>query len=86
MNLDIRLPIGGMFAIVGLVLLVFGVVTAGQSGLYAPRMMLGVNINILWGLVMLLFGGFMLLLGRRSAAAPPPQNDATPPDARPRGH
>ncbi len=61
MGLDIRLPIGLMFAIVGLLLVGFGLL--GDKAIYQRA--LGINVNLWWGLVMLLFGIVMLLLGRR---------------------
>jgi membrane-bound ClpP family serine protease len=67
MGLDIRLPIGGMFAIIGLLLAVYGLVTAGDTGLYARSLM--VNINLWWGIAMLVFGGLLLFYGRRGSRA-----------------
>lgn len=67
MGLDIRLPIGGMFATVGVLLLVYGVLTGGDAAMYERAT--GVNINLWWGLVMLAFGLVMLALGRRGAKA-----------------
>jgi multisubunit Na+/H+ antiporter MnhG subunit len=61
MKLDIRVPLGLLFAVIGLLLAIFG--AAGQKDLYTRS--LGVNVNLWWGLVLLLFGIFMLLLGRR---------------------
>ena len=56
MQLDIRWPIGLMFAILGALLAVYGGLTLGQPGT-APA---GVPINLYWGLVMLAFGLLML--------------------------
>jgi hypothetical protein len=67
MGLDIRLPIGGMFAMVGLLLVVYGLATGGREQMYARA--LGFNVNLWWGLVMLAFGLVMLALGRRGARA-----------------
>jgi hypothetical protein len=67
MGLDIRLPIGGMFATVGLMLTIYGVATGGDAPMYARA--LGVNVNLWWGLAMLAFGLVMLALGRRGAKA-----------------
>lgn len=67
MNLDLRIPMGLMFLIVGAILSVFGLVTMG-SAMYAKSV--GLNINLIWGLVMLVFGGTMFLLGRRSQSKP----------------
>lgn len=65
MGLDIRIPIGLMFTIFGVLIGGYGLLSRG-SEIY-ERHSLGININLWWGLVMLLFGGFMLWLGRRSA-------------------
>jgi membrane protein implicated in regulation of membrane protease activity len=65
MGLDIRMPIGLMFAILGLLLAGFGLV--GDKAIYQRS--LGVNINLWWGLVLLAFGVVMLLLGRRGTSA-----------------
>lgn len=63
MGLDLRLPIGAMFALFGIILLFYGLVS--DPTIYAKS--LGVNVNLLWGMVMLVFGGGMLLWSRRSA-------------------
>jgi membrane-bound ClpP family serine protease len=65
MGLDIRLPIGGMFAVTGLLVAVYGVMTAGDARMYERAT--GVNINLWWGLAMLAFGLVMLALGRLGA-------------------
>lgn len=62
MGLDIRFPIGLLFGITGLILLVYGAMTRG-SGIYL--MSEGVNLNLIWGAVMLLFGVVMTFLGRK---------------------
>ena len=59
MNLDIRLPMGLMFTLVGAILVVYGAVTRGAN-IYVQHS-LGFNINLSWGAVLLLFG--ILLLG-----------------------
>jgi len=61
MGLDIRLPIGFLFTIFGVLLIAFGALS--DKAIYARS--LGVNINLEWGIVMLLFGAVMLFLGRR---------------------
>jgi succinate dehydrogenase hydrophobic anchor subunit len=61
MGLDIRLPIGLMFSIVGFLLVGFGLF--GDKAIYQRA--LGINVNLWWGLVMLLFGIVMLVCGRR---------------------
>jgi hypothetical protein len=69
MRLDIRTPIGLMFAFFGVALAGYGLATHG-SPIYQRS--LGHNINLEWGLVLLGFGGAMLWLARRSGRKPPP--------------
>ena len=64
-GLDIRLPIGGLFVVLGLILGGYGVATSGDAVRYERSM--SVNINLWWGLVMLVFGGMMLLLARSAS-------------------
>jgi uncharacterized membrane protein len=60
MGLDIRIPIGLMFSIFGVIITVYGFFTKANTELYNRS--LHVNINIWMGLTMLVFGLFMLLL------------------------
>ena len=66
-GLDVRIPLGGLFAIVGAMLVVFGFTTRGDAELYQRS--LGVNVNLWWGLVMLVFGVVLLLMARRGTRA-----------------
>jgi multisubunit Na+/H+ antiporter MnhG subunit len=59
MNLDIRLPIGILFALFGLLLVVFGLFSNPE--IYERS--LGINMNLEWGVVLTLFGAIMLTLG-----------------------
>ena len=61
MDLDLRLPLGWIFCIFGVILLSVGLV-GGQA---LTEQSLGVNVNLWWGLVLLIFGGSMLALARR---------------------
>ena len=63
MNFDLRLPIGILFSLFGLILTGFGLATRG-SEIYAKS--LGHNINILWGVVLLVFGLLMLFFALRN--------------------
>ncbi|HEY1923421.1 MAG TPA: hypothetical protein VGG44_11780 [Tepidisphaeraceae bacterium] len=54
MALDLRFPLGLMFAILGAILI--------AVGLIHPEQTLGININLWWGIVLLAFGVVMLLL------------------------
>jgi hypothetical protein len=74
MNLDLRIPMGLMFLIVGALLSVYGLVTMG-SPIYAKSV--GMNINLVWGIVMLVFGAAMFLLGRRGQRRPVKQVEGT---------
>jgi hypothetical protein len=60
MNLDIRLPIGLMFSLIGVILAVFGLATHGDQ-MYTVHS-LGINMNLGWGCVLLAFGLFMLTM------------------------
>jgi hypothetical protein len=64
MKLDLRLPIGLMFSIIGALLVVFGVVS--DPAIYQRS--LGINVNLWWGLVLLVFGLVMLWLVRLGTA------------------
>lgn len=59
-NLDIRLPMGALFAVIGLLLVLYGVVA--QSATTS----LSANIDLWWGLIMFIFGALMLALARAS--------------------
>ena len=63
-GLDIRLPIGGLFSVLGLILVVYGAVTGSNTAHYDRS--LGVNINLWWGAAILLFGIFMVTMARRA--------------------
>ena len=60
MGLDIRLPIGLMFTLIGAMLALYGLATRSETELY--RCSLGINVNMCWGLVLLAFGIAMLTL------------------------
>ena len=64
MGLDIRYPIGLMFGIIGLVMVVYGLLTGGDP-MYQRS--LGINVNLWWGAVLLAFGGLMLFFARKTA-------------------
>ena len=63
-GLDIRAPIGGLFTLLGLMLAGYGLVGSERAAS-------GTNVNLWWGVVMVLFGLIMLFLSRRSMSAPP---------------
>lgn len=63
MDLDIRLPIGLMFTIMGLILVIGGL--AMDPGVYQRS--LSINVNLWWGAVITVFGLVMLGLAWRSS-------------------
>ena len=71
MNLDIRLPIGGLFTLLGLLLTGYGLMT--DASVYQRS--LGENVNLGWGVPVLLFGLLFLWLGRKGTSAARPAED-----------
>jgi drug/metabolite transporter (DMT)-like permease len=65
MGLDIRWPIGLMFSLIGVLLVVTGAVNG------ADARSLNININLWWGFVLLVFGALMLLGAARAKKTPP---------------
>ena len=74
MGLDIRWPIGLMFSIVGVLMVGFGLATGSDTELY--RRSLDINVNVRWGLVLLVFGAWMLFMAWRGQKPTP----EAPPD------
>jgi hypothetical protein len=66
-SLDLRLPIGGLFAVLGVMLAGYGLATASNTEMYAKSS--GMNINLIWGVVMICTGLVFLFLARRGARA-----------------
>ena len=66
MGLDIRWPIGLMFSLIGVLLLIEGAIGGDKS------LSQGININLIWGVVLLVFGVLMLLGAMRGRKTPPP--------------
>ena len=65
---DIRLPIGALFSLLGVVLTVYGVMTRSDAQLYTRSE--NIVINLWWGLIMVIFGVLMLFFGRRAKERP----------------
>jgi hypothetical protein len=71
MLFDVRLPIGLLF-------LAMGLLVGGYGVLGHPAPSAGVNIDLVWGAVMGVFGALMLglaVLFKGRAAVPPPPED-----------
>lgn len=65
MGLDIRWPIGMMFSLIGIMMVIYGAVTGSNAELY--KRSLDMNVNLYWGLVLVVFGLFMLVTAWRGA-------------------
>ena len=61
MGLDIRIPIGLLFSVLGLLLLGYGALS--DPAIYQRS--LGINVNLGWGAVMTVFGLTMFIFGRK---------------------
>jgi len=66
MGLDIRWPIGLMFTLIGALLAINGAVVKSDHAIS-----LGININLVWGLILLGFGVLMLLGAVKGGKTPP---------------
>jgi hypothetical protein len=55
---DIRIPIGLMFSILGVLITIFGFVTMANAEMYQKS--LNINVNIIMGILMFVFGVIML--------------------------
>ncbi len=55
--LDLKLPIGWLLSAYGVLLTVYGLLT--KKEMYAIS--LGINLNLVWGLMMIVIGGAFLL-------------------------
>ena len=62
MSIDLRLPLGLLFIVLGVIMLVYGLTT--NPGIYQRS--LGINVNFWWGLVEVAFGSAAALFGYRS--------------------
>ena len=62
MTFDLRFAIGLLFLGCGLVLALHGIVVGAE--------VLGINVNLWWGAVLILFGSLMAYLGRPQQPQP----------------
>ena len=60
--MDIRFPVGTIFAVYGVLLILYGLIS---SDVEARHMLFGVQVNIVAGIGMLVFGASFLYLARR---------------------
>jgi len=61
MGIDLRYPIGILFVVFGVLLVLYGLF----GGTADDSRSLGINVNLWWGLIMLLFGGVMFFAAYR---------------------
>jgi hypothetical protein len=74
--MDIRIPIGLLFATLGALLAIYGLFTTfADPAMY--RRSLGINVNLWWGLVMLAFGVLMTALGRGGLTTGPAETPSS---------
>jgi len=72
MGLDIRIPLGLIFLLIGGLMTVYGLITRNAAAIYERSM--GINLNLTWGLIMFVFGLIMFLVGRRQKWQDDPVN------------
>jgi len=67
-QLDVRLPMGLLFLILGLILVGYGL--TADPAIYASHS-LGQNVNVTWGAIFVLFGAAMLTLAAKAKKTTP---------------
>jgi multisubunit Na+/H+ antiporter MnhG subunit len=72
MGLDIRIPLGLIFLLIGGLMTVYGLITRNAASIYEKSM--GINLNLTWGAIMFVFGLIMYLVGRRQKWQDDPVN------------
>jgi uncharacterized membrane protein len=65
---DIRIPIGTLFLLLGVILAIYGIATKSNVDLYGRSE--NIVINLWWGLIMVVFGAAMLYFGLRAHRRP----------------
>jgi len=61
MDLDVRIPLGWLFTLLGTILIAYGLIS--DPAIYVHS--LGENVNLHWGAVFALFGGTVLFIARK---------------------
>jgi len=79
MNLDLRWPIGLMFGLFGVILTGYGLLS--DRAIYTRS--LGIDVNLWWGLVLIVFGALMLWFAIRAVGRRHHEREAAPPDSPP---
>ncbi len=73
MGLDIRWPIGLMFSLIGVILVAYGLGTGSNGDLY--KRSLDINVNLYWGLLLVVFGLSMVVMAWRASLSAPKENE-----------
>jgi len=63
MGIDVKIPIGLMFSILGLLLTIYGLFTSSNPEMYQKSF--GINVNLWSGIIMLIFGVILLLFVKK---------------------
>ncbi len=50
--------------------------SGGTAPPYSPQLVQDINVNLVWGIVLAVFGGLMLALARQTGRGRPPSNSA----------
>lgn len=79
MGLDIRWPIGLMFSLIGVILVAYGALTGSNTEMYERS--LTINVNLYWGLLLVVFGAWMLFMAWKSAGKTAPDDQSEKPGA-----
>jgi hypothetical protein len=79
-GLDLRYPIGGLFTVLGVILAGYGIATRDNLAMYVRST--SVNVNLWWGVVMIVFGAAFLLLAMRAGRTPGVQPAELTPEGR----
>jgi hypothetical protein len=77
-GLDIRTPIGLMFTLLGVMVTGYGLFS--DRSIYARSF--GINVNLWWGLALLVFGLVFLWMARRGGSAMHSATEPVEPDER----
>jgi hypothetical protein len=64
MNFDLRVAVGWMFLLIGMLLGFFGFASKDNPALWVKS--LGIDVDLWWGLALAAFGLTMLALGKRA--------------------
>lgn len=81
MGLDIRLPLGLLFTVLGAIMVIYGALS--NPAIYHRS--LGYNVNVIWGAVLLAFGLLFVSVSRRKLQPPGDETKGQKPPSSPEG-